>query len=44
MESNFEVPSIEVIKFNEVESITTSITDGGGYEQGGNNGETELDF
>lgn len=44
MEPNFEMPSIEVIKFNEVDLITTSITDGGGYEQGGNNGESELDF
>ena len=44
MKPNFEMPSIEVIKFNEVDLITTSITNGGGYEQGGLNPDTELDF
>lgn len=44
MKKNFDMPSIEVIKFNEAEFITTSINTGGGYEEGGNNGEIELDF
>lgn len=44
MIKDFEMPSLEVIIFNQTEIMTTSINFGGGYGQGGDNGETELEF